>query len=291
MVSITEILDGHVTLEVESVDNAVDETTDTEEKPVPLAGQRRAAILAALRDAGTGRVLDLGCGQGQLVQELLKDTRFTEIVGVDVSMRALTIASRRLKLDRMGERQAGRVTLQQGALTYTDKRLKGYDAATHRYRHIGAVAPDFELPAGPDGQTLSLKQFRGENVVLVFYPADFSPVCGDQVTLYNEILPEFEALRARTLGISVDSAWCHQAYAESRRLKFPLLSDFHPKGAVAQRYGAYDSAWGVAVRALFVIDGAGIIRWSYLSPIDVNPGADGILAALEEIEAKRVEVS
>ncbi|MFJ8253386.1 3' terminal RNA ribose 2'-O-methyltransferase Hen1 [Streptomyces sp. NPDC094466] len=116
-------------LDVDSVDNAVDESTDTEEKPVPLAERRRAAILDALRAAGAGRVLDLGCGQGQLVQALLRDTRFTEIVGVDVSMRALTIASRRLKLDRMGERQADRVTLRQGSLTYTDKRLTGYDAA------------------------------------------------------------------------------------------------------------------------------------------------------------------
>ncbi|MEU1123797.1 3' terminal RNA ribose 2'-O-methyltransferase Hen1 [Streptomyces sp. NPDC005899] len=116
-------------LEVESVDNAVDETTDTEEKPVPLAEQRREAILAALRAAGSAKVLDLGCGQGQLLQALLKDARFTEIVGVDVSMRALTVASRRLKIDRMGERQAARVILRQGALTYTDKQLKGYDAA------------------------------------------------------------------------------------------------------------------------------------------------------------------
>lgn len=89
-------------LDVESIDNAVDETTDTEEKPVPLAEQRRAAILDALRAAGASRVLDLGCGQGQLVQALLKDMSFKEIVGVDVSMRALTIASRRLKLERMG---------------------------------------------------------------------------------------------------------------------------------------------------------------------------------------------
>ncbi|WP_069170275.1 3' terminal RNA ribose 2'-O-methyltransferase Hen1 [Streptomyces griseus] len=116
-------------LEVESVDNAVDETTDTEEKPVPLAEQRREAILTALRASGAARVLDLGCGQGQLVQALLKDARYTEIVGVDVSMRALAVASRRLELDRMGERQAARVLLRQGALTYTDKRLKGYDAA------------------------------------------------------------------------------------------------------------------------------------------------------------------
>jgi 3' terminal RNA ribose 2'-O-methyltransferase Hen1 len=116
-------------LEVEDVDNAVDETTDTEERPVPLAEQRRTAILGALGTAGAARVLDLGCGQGQLVQALLKDKRFTEVVGVDVSARALSVAARRLRLDRMGERQAARVTLLQGALTYTDKRLAGYDAA------------------------------------------------------------------------------------------------------------------------------------------------------------------
>ncbi|MFF2848414.1 3' terminal RNA ribose 2'-O-methyltransferase Hen1 [Streptomyces sp. NPDC058001] len=115
--------------EVEDIDNAVDESTDTEEKPVPLAVSRRAAIVAALHDTGAGRVLDLGCGQGQLVQALLKDARFTEIVGVDVSVRALTIASRRLHLDRMSERQAARVKLFQGSLTYTDRRLAGYDAA------------------------------------------------------------------------------------------------------------------------------------------------------------------
>ncbi|WAU84397.1 3' terminal RNA ribose 2'-O-methyltransferase Hen1 [Streptomyces sp. Qhu-G9] len=129
---------------VEEIDNAVDERTDTEEKPVPLAVRRRDAIVAALRAAGAARVLDLGCGQGQLVQELLKDTRFTEIVGVDVSMRALTIAARRLKLERMGERQSARVQLVQGSLAYTDKRLKGYDAAV-----LSEVVEHLDLPRLP----------------------------------------------------------------------------------------------------------------------------------------------
>ncbi|MGW6474406.1 3' terminal RNA ribose 2'-O-methyltransferase Hen1 [Streptomyces nigra] len=115
--------------EVEDIDNAVADEAETEEKPAPLAVQRRDAILTALRAAGAARVLDLGCGQGQLVQALLKDPAFTEIVGLDVSVRALTIAGRRLKLDRMGERQAARVKLLQGSLAYTDSRLKGYDAA------------------------------------------------------------------------------------------------------------------------------------------------------------------
>jgi 3' terminal RNA ribose 2'-O-methyltransferase Hen1 len=130
--------------QIEEIDNAVDEEADTEEKPVPLAVRRRDAILAALHTSGAARVLDLGCGQGQLVQALLKDVRFTEIVGVDVSIRALTIASRRLKLDRMGERQAARVRLMQGSLAYTDKRLKGYDAAV-----LSEVVEHLDLPRLP----------------------------------------------------------------------------------------------------------------------------------------------
>ncbi|MER7172407.1 3' terminal RNA ribose 2'-O-methyltransferase Hen1 [Streptomyces mesophilus] len=137
-------------LEVEQVDNAVDEedsadeVADAEEKPVPLAVQRRDAIVEALKASGAHRVLDLGCGQGQLVQALLKDVSFTEIVGVDVSVRALTIAARRLKLERMGERQASRVQLLQGSLAYTDKRLKGYDAAV-----LSEVIEHLDLPRLP----------------------------------------------------------------------------------------------------------------------------------------------
>jgi len=151
----------------------------------------------------------------------------------------------------------------------------------------GAAAPNFTLPSGPD-TTTSLKEFRGRPVVLVFYPADWSPVCGDQLALYNEILEDFSELDAQVLGISVDGPWCHRAYSDSRKLRIPLLSDFEPKGAVARAYGAYDPAGGVCQRALFVIDGDGIIRWSYLSPVDVNPGADGILAALEQMQGRTV---
>ncbi|AZP20937.1 3' terminal RNA ribose 2'-O-methyltransferase Hen1 [Streptomyces aquilus] len=130
--------------EVEEIDNAVEAETEEEARPTPLAVQRRDAIIAALQASGAARVLDLGCGQGQLVQALLKDVRFTEIVGVDVSMRALTIASRRLKLDRMGERQASRVKLVQGSLAYTDKRLAGYDAAV-----LSEVIEHLDLPRLP----------------------------------------------------------------------------------------------------------------------------------------------
>ncbi|MEU3372846.1 3' terminal RNA ribose 2'-O-methyltransferase Hen1 [Streptomyces sp. NPDC006711] len=131
-------------LDVEEVDNSVDENSDTPQGPVPLAAQRRSAIVAALVSAGAARVLDLGCGQGQLVGALLADPRFTEVVGVDVSMRALAVAARRLGLDRMTERQAARVKLTQGSLAYTDKRLGGYDAAV-----LSEVIEHVDLPRLP----------------------------------------------------------------------------------------------------------------------------------------------
>jgi len=146
----------------------------------------------------------------------------------------------------------------------------------------GQQAPDFELTTG-DGRRVALRDLRGSPVILAFYPADWSPVCSDQMALYNEVLPEFERYGARLLGISVDGKWCHRAFAENRRLRFPLLADFEPKGEVARRYRAYDEREGACARTLVVIDGAGVIRWHYVSPVDVNPGADGILAALGAI--------
>ena len=147
---------------------------------------------------------------------------------------------------------------------------------------VGDRAPDFDLPSAPN-ERLRLQDLRGSNVILAFYPADWSPVCGDQMALYNEILEDFDELNAKLLGISVDSAWSHQAYATSRKLRFPLLADFEPKGEVSRRYGVYDASCGTSQRALFVIDGEGVIRWSHLSPPDINPGADGILSALESM--------
>ena len=165
-------------------------------------------------------------------------------------------------------------------MTETMTRLAGGPLAS------GTEAPDFTLHSTPD-QAVSLRDFRGRPVILAFYPADWSPVCGDQMALYNEILPEFQRYRAELLGISVDGAWCHLAFAQHRRLHFPLLADFEPKGAVARRYGVYRDGDGTTERALFVIDGGGIVRWSYVSPIGVNPGADGILRALESLATER----
>ena len=146
----------------------------------------------------------------------------------------------------------------------------------------GTPAPDFALQATPD-QLLRLSELRGRPVILAFYPADWSPVCGDQMALYNEVLEEFQEHDAQLLGVSVDGAWCHGAFAKDRKLRFPLLADFEPKGAVAREYGVYREADGTSERALFVIDRDGVIRWSYCSPIGVNPGADGILKALEQL--------
>jgi peroxiredoxin len=149
----------------------------------------------------------------------------------------------------------------------------------------GTIAPDFTLPVAPD-RNASLAEFRGRPVILAFYPADWSPVCGDQMSLYNEVLPEFKRFGAELLGISVDGPWCHRAYREHRNLHFSLLSDFEPKGEVSHNYGVYRNGEGISERALFVIDPAGKISWSYVSPINVNPGADGILTALEDLQEK-----
>ena len=146
----------------------------------------------------------------------------------------------------------------------------------------GITAPDFTLRTTPD-QSISLNQYRGNPVILVFYPADFSPVCGDEMTLFNELLPEFQRLNTEVMGISVDGIWCHLAFSKEKNLKIPLLADFEPKGRVAKKYGVYRKKDGIAERALFLLDKDGIIRYSYVSPIGVNPGADGVLKALESI--------
>jgi peroxiredoxin len=144
----------------------------------------------------------------------------------------------------------------------------------------GETAPDFTLASTPEHK-LSLRDLRGRPVILAFYPADWSPVCGAQVSLYNDLLPVFARFGAALLAISVDDVWCHAAYARARKLRFPLLSDFEPKGEVARAYGVYRRNDGVCERALFVLSPSGAVYWSYVSPIAVNPGAEGILAALE----------
>ena len=162
---------------------------------------------------------------------------------------------------------------------------------------IGSKAIDFTLKsqageaAGDAGETVKLSDYQGKNVVLVFYPADWSAVCGDQLSLYNEVLPMFEDLNAELFGISVDSEFCHSAFRENRGLDITLLSDFEPKGEVAKKYGVYNGDKGFCERALFVIDKDSVVRWNYLSPVNVNPGADGILKALKEIQNQQGEIA
>ncbi|HEX6191008.1 MAG TPA: redoxin domain-containing protein [Chitinophagaceae bacterium] len=147
----------------------------------------------------------------------------------------------------------------------------------------GNEAPSFDLFATPD-QRLKLSDLKGRRVILAFYPSDWSPVCGDQMAIYNESLKLFHKLNAEVIGVSVDSKWCHMAFAQNRSLHFPLLSDFEPKGNVSRLYGAYNEIEGQSKRALFVIDEEGVIQWSHLSPDGINPGADGIIEALEKLD-------
>ena len=151
----------------------------------------------------------------------------------------------------------------------------------------GTTAPDFSLHSTPD-QSVKLSEFRGRPVILAFYPADWSPVCGDQMALYNEMLEQFQEFGAELIGISVDGPWCHAAFSRTSKLHFPLLSDFEPKGAVAHAYGVYNRGEGTCERALFVINPEGKIHWSYVSPVGVNPGAAGILSALESLAPAEV---
>lgn len=152
----------------------------------------------------------------------------------------------------------------------------------------GTLAPDFKLLSTPN-QHVQLSEFRGKKVILTFYPADWSPVCGDQLVLYNETLNYFQKYNAILIGISVDGIWCHLSFSKDRNLHFPLLSDFEPKGAISRLYHAYDETVGESKRALYVIDEEGVIQWSHLSPVGINPGADGILDALEELsELKKI---
>lgn len=158
--------------------------------------------------------------------------------------------------------------------------------AENRLLKPGTPAPDFTLKDTPD-QTMTLSELRGRPVILLFYPADFSPICSNEVQLFNEVLPEFEKHEAQLLGISVDNVWCHLAFAAENHLRFSLLSDFHPKGEVARSYHVYREEDGEAERAVYVIDNNGIIAWGYLSPVGVNLGAEGILEALDNLSRDR----
>jgi peroxiredoxin len=146
----------------------------------------------------------------------------------------------------------------------------------------GTEAPGFTLP-DQDGKEVSLDDFRGQTVVLVFYPSDFSPVCTDQLNVYQEVLGELEGRGVKLVGISVDSAWTHKAFQAHLGVTIPLLADFHPKGQVARAYGVYNEKRGVARRALVMVAPDGAVQWSYQSssPLEI-PGANLIFDALDQ---------
>lgn len=148
----------------------------------------------------------------------------------------------------------------------------------------GTPAPEFTLATEPD-RTISLAEFRGAPVILAFYPGDWTPVCNDQLVEVSRRLPQLRERGAAVLGISVDSEWSHAAFAEARDILFPLLADFHPKGAVSAAYGVWSEEWGHGHRALFLLDADGVIRWRTVVPPWVNPGMDGLLAALDGLAA------
>jgi peroxiredoxin len=144
----------------------------------------------------------------------------------------------------------------------------------------GADAPEFTLK-DHRGQDVSLSDYRGGKVVLCFYPNDFSPVCTDQLSVYQEVKPEFDAAGVTLLGISVDHSWAHRAFRKELGIEFTLLADFHPKGEVASTYGAYLPDWGTTNRSLVLIDEDGVVRWVHESPTPLEiPGANLIFDAL-----------
>jgi peroxiredoxin (alkyl hydroperoxide reductase subunit C) len=149
----------------------------------------------------------------------------------------------------------------------------------------GEPAPDFSL-RNQDGEKVTLEDLKGQTSVLVFYPLDFSPVCTDQLNVYQEVLPELERHGLKLYGVSVDSAFCHKAFQDSLGITIPLLADFHPKGEVASRYGVFNEERGTSFRALVMIDPEGIVRWSYQSssPLEI-PGANLIFDALDQQRA------
>jgi len=145
---------------------------------------------------------------------------------------------------------------------------------------VGEQAPDFTL-RNQDAEKISLSDFRGRKVMLVFYPGDFSPVCGDQLSIYQEVKPEIEAKGVELVGVSVDSFFAHKAFQEKLGIDTVLLSDFEPKGEVARAYDVYQERFGIAKRALVLVDEEGRVAWAYESPEDTQiPGANLIFDAL-----------
>ena len=147
----------------------------------------------------------------------------------------------------------------------------------------GTPAPDFTL-RDQDGKKVSLQDLKGQTTVLVFYPQDFSPVCTDQLNVYQEVLPELEERGVRLYGISVDHSWAHKAFQAHLGISIPLLADFHPKGEVARKFGVWVEEYGVSARALVLIGEDGVVKWAHRSPSPLEiPGVNLIFDALAAV--------
>lgn len=146
---------------------------------------------------------------------------------------------------------------------------------------VGEKAPDFSLP-NHKGEQISLSDFRGRKVMLAFYPSDFSPVCSDQLSIYQEVKPDLDEAGLEVVGVSIDHSWAHRAFRKELNLDFTLLADFHPKGQVAELYGAYLPDYGTSNRSLVLVDPEGVVSWVYESstPLEI-PGANLLFDALE----------
>jgi peroxiredoxin len=145
---------------------------------------------------------------------------------------------------------------------------------------VGQNAPDFTL-RDQDGKKVTLSELRGQPVVLVFYPLDWSPVCTDQLSLYQDSMSDFKKQGATLYGVSVDSAFSHKAFQEHLGIQFPLLADFEPKGEVARQYGMYMEKHGTNERGFVVIDADGKVKHVHKSPSPLEiPAANLILDAL-----------
>ena len=155
---------------------------------------------------------------------------------------------------------------------------------------IGTDAPEFELPSseltteGRPGKKIKLSDYRGKkNVVLAFYPLDFSPTCSTEHGCLRDDLPQLEAANAQVLGVSVDSAWTHQAFAKQMGIKYPLLADFHPKGSVAEKYGLYEADKGITSRATVIVDKNGKVAWTQNHGLGNARDDKAIIEALKKL--------
>jgi peroxiredoxin len=165
--------------------------------------------------------------------------------------------------------------------------------AAHQDGHVmplsvGTPAPDFTLPQ-THSVSIALRSLLGQPIVLVFYPLDWEPLSRDQLVLYQKFVDEFARLGAQLLGVSVDSVYCHAAFARDAQLHFPLLADFQPRGRVARQYGVYLDGQGVSARALFVLDRQGLVRFGQAYPDFFNPGVDDLLTTLEALAVEEAE--